>query len=93
MNDAFIADDSVILGENREQNPDENPLNMGFVMHPDDSDTSMEADLVEHLPHIIKSQRKLPNIQIWDDSSEEYKTYQVSRVAMSSINECKVYIR
>ena len=26
MNDAFIAEDSLIVGENRDQNPDENQL-------------------------------------------------------------------
>ena len=31
MNDAFIAKDSLIMSKNRDQNPDENQLNMGFV--------------------------------------------------------------
>ena len=35
MNDAFIAEDSLIVGENRDQNPDENQLNMGFVADPE----------------------------------------------------------
>ena len=30
MNDAFIAEDSLIVGENRDQNPDENQLNGRF---------------------------------------------------------------
>ena len=44
MNDAFIAEDSLIVGENRDQNPDENQLNMGFVADPDDLDASIAED-------------------------------------------------
>ena len=69
MNDAFIAEDSLIVGENRDQNPDENQLNMGFVADPDDLDASIAEDLLEHLPHIIRSRRKFPNFQIWITSN------------------------
>ena len=65
MNDAFIADPSMdnplILGENREQDADENHLNLGFLEDSDDSDTSIEADPVEHLPIIIRLRPAVQN--------------------------------
>ena len=49
MNDAFIADPSadnpLIPGENREQDEDENHLNLGFVEDPDDEKKVYKAEL------------------------------------------------
>ena len=66
----------------REQNPIENQL---YIAEDSDSDLSIESNAVEHPPIIVKSQRKRPNFQIWDEDSLEYKTYQVNRAAISAL--------
>ena len=66
----------------REQNPIENQL---YIAEDSDSDLSIESNAVEHPPIIVKSQRKRPNFQIWDEDSLEYKTYQVNRAVISAL--------
>ena len=74
----------------REQNTIENEMHEGNVEDSDGSDDIFES--IQRPPAIIRSQRKLPNFQIWDEDALEYKTYQISRAAISESNEAKVYI-
>ena len=67
----------------REQNPIENQL---YIAEDSDSDLSIESNAVEHPPIIVKSQRKRPNFQIWDEDSMEYKLIRL--ISLWSFGEC-----